>query len=216
TATPWEARRDIGFFNGLVKTIKETLFSPSGFFKKMPVSGGLADPLLYALIVSMAGLIVFYFWDSLLRAPLQDYVGPQFRTATEQNVLFSKGGPVLAIGTPFLLVGGLFVVSGIQHVLLLMFRGAQAGFEATFRVVCYSISPTVFLMVPVCGMPVASIWSLVLAIIGLKEAHRISGSRAALAVLAPFFACCGMLLMMIVLFLGAFAAAVGNFIQQYR
>ena len=216
TVTPWEARRERGFFTGLFSTIKETLFSPTAFFKSMPVYGGLTDPLLYALIVGMAGLIVFYFWDALLRAPLQNYVDTSFRAATEQDVLFSRGGPLFAILSPFFLLCWIFVIAGIQHLILLIFRGAQSGFEATFRVVCYSISPFIFLMVPVCGMPVASTWSIVLAIIGLKEAHRISGGKATVAVLGPLLACCGLLLIMIVLFLSAFAAAFSGMIQHYR
>jgi hypothetical protein len=214
--TPWEERHDIGFFNGLFRTLKETLLAPSAFFRKMPVTGGLTDPLLYALFVGMAGLMVFYLWDVLLRDPMQSFMSPQFRAASERNALYSRGGPFFAVLTPFFLLFWLFIISGIQHVILSVIRGAQAGFEATFRVVSYSISPFVFLMVPLCGMPVASTWMLVLTIIGLKEAHRISGGKAAFAVLFPFFLCCGLFLLVIALFLSAIVATFGGILQSYR
>jgi len=214
--TPWEERHEIGFFNGLFKTLKETLLEPSAFFRKMPVTGGLIDPLFYALIVGMAGLMVFYLWDILLRAPLQNFMSPQLRAASERNVLYSHGGPFFAVLTPFFLLFWLFIISGVQHVILLVVRGAQAGFEATFRVVSYSIAPFIFLLAPFCGMPVASTWMLVLAIIGLKEAHRISGGKAAFAVLFPFLLCCGLFLLVIALFLSVLAASVSGILQQYR
>ena len=37
--TPWEDRAATGFINGLYKTVNQVLFSPSDFFKKMPVTG---------------------------------------------------------------------------------------------------------------------------------------------------------------------------------
>lgn len=216
TGTPWEARHDLGFFNGLFTTVKETLFTPSVFFRNMPVTGGLTDPLLYALIVGMTGLMAFYVWDILLRDPLQSFMSPQLRAAAEQNALYSQRSPFFAVLTPFFLLVWLFVIAGVQHVILLLVRGAQAGFEATFRVVGYSVSPFVFLLLPLCGMPVASMWMLVLTVVGLKEAHRISGGKAAFAVLFPIILCCGLFLLVITLFLGAVAASFGSMLQHYR
>ncbi|MGE5174144.1 MAG: YIP1 family protein [Betaproteobacteria bacterium] len=214
--TPWEDRRTVGFMAGLFRTLKETLFRPSDFFKKMTVAGGLTDPLLYAMIIGMAGLMVFYFWDILLHDPMQNFMTPELRAASERGMFRTLGASFAAVLTPFLVILWLFVVSGMLHLFLLLVHGAKAGFEATFRVVSYSMSPFLFLIIPVCGVPITSLWIITLAIIGLKEAHETSGGKATVAVLFPFLFCCGLFVLAVALFMGAVAASFGNFVQMYK
>ncbi len=214
--TPWEDREAIGFLKALFRTLKETLFSPTVFFGKMRVTGGFSDPLLYALIVGMGGLMAFYVWDILLHTSVQNFMTPELRAASEGNMLRGQGMTFMAVLMPFLLIIWLFAVSGLLHLFLQLVRGAKTGFEATFRVVSYSISPFVFLLIPFCGMPMTSLWGLVLTIIGLKEAHGISGGKAAVAVLFPFIFCCGLIVTAIALFMGAIAAALSSMIYLYR
>ncbi len=207
--TAWEDRESVGFLTGLLKTLKETLLSPSQFFKKMAVTGGLTDPLLYAMIVGMAGLTFFYFWDILLHDSLRSFMTPELRAAADRNLISTMGTVVVALLTPFVLIFWLFVVSGMLHIILLMVRGASAGFEATFRAVSYSVAPLVFLVIPVCGMPITSLWIMILAIIGLKQAHEITGGKAAFAVLFPFLFCCGLFILAIAVFMSAVVASFG-------
>jgi len=216
SGTAWEDRENTGFLTGLFRTLKETIFAPSQFFKKMAVTGGLTDPLLYAMIVGMVGIIFFYFWDILLRTPLQSFMTPELRAAADRSLVSSMGTAVTAVLMPFVLIFWLFAVSGMLHLFLLMVRGARAGFEATFRVVSYGVSPLVFLVIPVCGMPVTSVWIMTLAIIGLKEAHEISGGKAAFAVLFPLLFCCGLLILTIALFMSAIAASFGWVMNMYH
>jgi hypothetical protein len=208
--TPWENREEVGFFPGLFKTLKETLFAPSEFFRKMPVSAGLTDPLLYALIIGMVGLMAHYFWDILLFNSLPHFISSEIRTAAGRSVAEGLRSPVAAMLLPFLLIFWLFVASGALHLFLLLARGALAGFEATFRVLAYGVSPFIFLIIPFCGMPIAGLWVMTVTIIGLKEAHRTTGGKAAFAVLFPFLFCCGLFLVTMVLFMGALAVSFGS------
>ena len=73
------------------------------------------------------------------------------------------------------------------RMVLLVFGAAQNGFNATIRVFCYAYSPMAFGVVPVLGHVVGTIWMVVIAIIGLREAHRTETWRATVAVLLPFF-----------------------------
>jgi hypothetical protein len=214
--TPWEDRDAVGILNGLFRTVRESLFRPSAFFGRMPVTGGLADPLLFAMIVGMVGLMFFYLWDILLHDSFQNFMTPELRAAAGRNVLRSKDAPFAALMTPFLLLIWLFIAAGMLHLFLLMVRGAKAGFEATFRVVSYCVSPFLFLAIPVCGMPITAVWVMSLAIIGLKEAHEISGGKASFAVLFPFLFCCGLIVIAIALFMGAVAASFGTMMNFYR
>jgi len=208
--TAWENREETGFFHGLFRTMKDVLFTPSDFFKKMPVSGGLTDPLLYALIVGMAGLMIHYIWDMLLYDSMTDFMASDVRTAAGRSVVEGLRSPFAAMMTPFLMIFWLFIASGALHLFLHLVRGALAGFEATFRVVAYGVSPFVFLIVPFCGMPIAGLWVMIIAIIGLKEAHGTTGGKAAFTVLFPFIFCCGLFIATMVLFMGAMAASFGS------
>jgi len=212
--TDWENREQTGFFIGFFRTIKEILSAPADFFKKMPLSGGLTDPLLFALMVGMAGLMSHYFWDTVLYNSMQDFMASEIGTASGRSIIQGFHSPLAALLTPFMLIFWLFAISGALHLFLHLIRGAGAGFEATFRAVSYSMSPFVFLIIPFCGMPISGLWVMILVIIGLKEAHTISGGKAAFAVLFPFIFCCGLLILAIALFMGAVVASFGSLLHR--
>jgi hypothetical protein len=203
------------FLRGLFTTLNDVLFHPS-VFKKMPITGGLTDPLLYALIFGMAGLI-FLFLANTAPGRNARYDDTGMKPAPGQNI-FSGGivMAVLAFLSPFLIILGLFITSGILHVCLMLVRGARSGFEATFRVVAYSNSAYIFLVIPFCGSLLAAVWAIVLAIIGLREAHETTGGKAAFAVFLPVVVCCGLVLVAIAMFMGAAAVSLGTMMQMQK
>jgi hypothetical protein len=71
-----------------------------------------------------------------------------------------------------------------------MLGGARHGFEATFRVMCYSEAAAVINVIPLCGGVVSGVYYLVLGIIGLSAAHGIGKGTAAAAVLLPLVVLC--------------------------
>jgi hypothetical protein len=214
--THWEDRESRGFLRGLFTTLNDVLFRPSVFFKKMPVTGGLTDPLLYALIIGMAGLIFSYFWQILLQGAMQEFMIPGMKAAAGRNIYGGIVIAALAFFSPFLIILGLFITSGILHVFLMLVKGARAGFEATFRVVAYGHSAYIFLVIPFCGSLLAAVWVVVLTIIGLREAHETTGGKAAFAVFLPVVVCCGLVLVAIALFMSAAAASLGTMMQLQR
>lgn len=210
--TAWEDREARGFFKGLFRTMNDALFRPTEFFRNMPVTGGLTDPLLYALIVGMTGFMFSYLWQILTRGSMENMMpGMQ-----GQHLLHGVGLTVTAFLSPFLVIIGLFVSAGILHLCLLMVKGAHAGFEATFRVASYSYSANVFLIIPFCGSLLAIVWSIVLSIIGLREAHKTTGGKAAFAVFFPVILCCGLTAFAVALFLGAAAGSLGLMMHMQK
>ncbi|OGW54250.1 MAG: hypothetical protein A2Z46_02115 [Nitrospirae bacterium RBG_19FT_COMBO_55_12] len=212
--TPWEDRAAQGAFKGLLKTVKGALFSPVEFFKKMAVTGGFLDPILYGLIVVMVGVIFSYLWQILFQGSIQNYLPAEMKKMPWFNIFPTLGLAVLAVLMPFMIILGLFIWSGILHVFLMMVKGTKNGFEATFRVVSYSYSPNILNVIPFCGGVIAWVWSIVLAVIGLKEAHETSGGKAAFAVLFPFLLCCGLAVAVALLMMGVMAASIGAAAQH--
>ncbi len=210
--TAWEDRESRGFFNGLFKTLSDALFRPTDFFRTMPVTGGLTDPLLYALIVGMIGLMFSYLWQILTRGAMQSMIG--MPSGAGQYLFQGIGLAVLAFLSPLLLIAGLFLSAGILHVCLMLVKGSRSGFEGTFRVVSYGYSANVFWAIPFCGGLLAGVWAIVLYIIGLREAHETTGGKAAFAVFLPAIVCCGLLFFALAMLLGAAAGSLGLMMQH--
>jgi hypothetical protein len=197
--TPWERRQQIGFASAFVETTQQVLTRPSDFFRAMPVTGGIGGPLLYGMIAGYIGLLASALYSFVLRSALGSSswnFGPRGGDLERIMPMLTSGVGMIGqvIFGPLIVVIGLFIVSAIVHVCLLALGGAASGFEGTFRVAAYANAAAVIRIVPVCGDIIAFFYYVVLAIIGVAEAHRISGLKAAAAVLLPFLllcCCCG-------------------------
>jgi hypothetical protein len=194
--TPWERRSQIGIVNALIETTKQVLLQPVVFFRSMPVTGGLGDPLLYAVIIGYAGLLVSTIYNLVFRGVLTSSLS-RFggNSEMEQLASFMQGGTGVVVNLilgPVFIVVFLFVSAGIFHLVLLALGGAARGFEGTFRVAGYSQAASIFNIIPACGGIIGLVYVIVLLVIGLSEAHGISRGKAAAAVLIPFviFCCC--------------------------
>lgn len=210
--TAWEDPSTRWTVQGLLSSLKDVLFAPANFFRAMNVTGGITDPMLFALITGMVSWMTYYFWMIVLHDPLGSYLPT--KGASDLDLFQGAGLAAAAVLAPFVLIASLFIWSGILHLLLMMVRGAKNGFEATFRVVSYSIGAYVFLMVPFCGAIISGLWTIVLAIIGLKEAHGTTGGKASFAVLFPLIMCCAMVMLFFLLILGSVAASFGTMPHQ--
>ncbi|MDH4163447.1 MAG: YIP1 family protein [Nitrospirota bacterium] len=214
TRTPWEDRSTVGGLRGIMETLKGSLFAPGNFFKNMPVTGGLTDPIVYALITGMVGIMAFYLWQTLLHDALPVMMPHDIKGPAAFDALSGIHIAVIAFAAPFSIILNLFIWSGLLHLLLLLVQGAKNGFEATFRVAAYSYGANIFLAVPFCGWPLAIVWSIVLVIIGLKESHGTTGGKSAFVVLFPLIMCCAAAVLFSVLILGTVAASLGTMTNQ--
>lgn len=191
---PWEERDRIGFGNALVETTKRVLGAPVPLFRALSRPSGIGSPLLYAVIVGWLGVVAASFYSALFQSLVGSSMagfGESPELAAALGFAQSWGGfLVQAIFAPVGLVIGLFVVAGVFHLMLLILGGAKGSFETSFAVVGYAQAPALLMIVPFCGSLVAWVWSLVLYIIGLSEAHGISRGKAAAAVLLPLLLVC--------------------------
>jgi hypothetical protein len=182
TGFPWPPPEDGALLSAFGETWRSATFDPGAFFRRLPTSHGTGPALLYYLVLGILLAGVALFWD--MTGVFTQAAGDE---ALAAELGFGTIDPVISfLLAPLLLLLALFVSAGVVHLLLLVFGGAGGGFGTTLRVFCYAYSPMVFGVVPLLGTAVGSIWMLVLAIIGLREAHRTDGWKAAVAVLLPF------------------------------
>ncbi|OGR34864.1 MAG: hypothetical protein A2051_11280 [Desulfovibrionales bacterium GWA2_65_9] len=185
---PFEELPRYGFFPGLWGTITAVLKTPSDFFRAMPVTGGMAKPLIFHLLLAEFMVLSQYIWSLTSLGALSQYTGSQ--ELMDLGLGMAGAGPILIlVFYPLLLVLRLMIMTGIIHFILrVLFRftgGQGSGAEATFRVLCYSAAPLILGVLPFFGPLLGGVWSIGLTIIGLREAHRTRGSAAMFAVLLP-------------------------------
>ena len=198
----WEDRENTGFFGGLWQTWKESVFYPNRFFSALPLKGGIGSPLLYALIVVWLGLAVEQLWGLLFVGFWMDaltgyFPMEDFYWTTGLQTGFSFLYVILA---PIPIIIGLFIITGVYHLIMMIFGWAAKDFEATFRTFAYASGPLAFMIVPICGGTIGWIWALVLAIIGLKHTQTKNGGRAALVIFLPIIICCCLGIILIAIF----------------
>ncbi|MDP3428625.1 MAG: YIP1 family protein [Humidesulfovibrio sp.] len=185
---PFEDLPSHGFFPGLWRTITEVLKTPAAFFRAMPISGGMAKPLVFHLLLAEFMVLSQFFWGMSGLSALSQYSGNQ--EFMDLGLGLAGTSPIfILVLYPLLLILRLMLMTGVIHFLLcVIFRftgGKGSGSEATFRVLCYSAAPLILGVVPFFGPLLGGVWSIALTIIGLKEAHRTSGSTAMFAVMLP-------------------------------
>ena len=206
---PWEHRQERGFVNAFIETLAMVLTKPDLAFRTMKTEGGLAEPLIYALIGGCVGGIV----SLLLSLGLQSmglFTGQ--RDAFTAMAGMGIGMIALIVLVPVFIVALLFIAAAIVHLCLMIVGGASKSFETTFRVLAFSHGSTGPLqIIPVCGGLIAGVWALIVNCIGLARAHETSTGRATLAVLLPVIVCCGGGLLLLFLFMfGALGAWSGS------
>jgi len=206
---PWEHRQERGFANAFIETLAMVLTKPDLAFRTMKTEGGLAEPLVYALIGGCVGGIM----SLLLSLGLQSmglFAGQRDTFAALAGV--GVGSIALIILVPVFIVIGLFIGAAIVHLCLMIVGGANKSFETTFRVLAFSHGSTGPLqIIPVCGGLIAGVWALIVNCIGLARAHETTTGRATLAVLLPVIVCCGGGLLLLFLFMfGALGAWSGS------
>jgi hypothetical protein len=92
---------------------------------------------------------------------------------------------------PLWILLGLHIGAGLIHLALKLLGAAHYPYEATLRVVAYGMGSTYPLMiVPLVGGLLASVWLLVVEIIGVMRVQETTAAEAAAAALIPILFCC--------------------------
>ncbi|MFC1834309.1 YIP1 family protein [Thermodesulfobacteriota bacterium] len=196
---PWEDQDELGFFEAIMRTIKETLFDSEGFFTRMPVRGGFVTPLLYALIVTTLGSMVSQLFGVAYPSPLMD------------KVALPANWPLwVGLLTPFVVFIMVIVWAVILHVSLFIVGGASDDLEATFRVSCYASTPELLNIIPVYGGVIGFAWRIYVTVIGIRTVHRTSTGKAIAAVVLPSIVCCALVVGVVMLGLAGLGMSAGT------
>ncbi len=210
----WEDQ-SLPFFGRIWETLRPSLLQPREFFSDMRRAGDYTQPMIYLAILGFVGTLIGMIWQMpfqmmSLAAQGQQGGGGGGGAAATGGVL---GLVCTVLFAPVVIVILAWISAGIYHLVLSLLGGANEGYEATFRVVCYSSAATTMLnIIPCVGGCVGTVWMIVMLVIGLSTVHETDGWKAAVAVIAPIVLCLGAVLVGIFLIFGAAfgAAAAGG------
>ena len=147
----------------------------------MPRDGSFGAVLIYYVVITVIAAGLQLFWRLVL-PPLPLHLIPGWPLKEEA----SRSGDVISfLLTPVFALIALFIVAAILHVVLKMIRGARHEFDVTARTVAFTHGPAVFAAVPYVGNAIGAIWTLVLTVIGLREAQETTTGKAIFAVVLP-------------------------------
>ncbi len=183
---------------GLWRTLK--LLPSDSFHKGAPWTGGLGPPLRFAAacatigalgaaVLGVVGAFATVALLDALRGVVQVHPDPNAR-ALFLNVLDlvrSFAGPdkallgvALALLTPVVTVLEVLVISALTQPVARAL-GGQGTFEGTLRAVAYAQGAYVLKVVPLVGGSVSFLAVVLVAYLGLRRAHGLSGGRALIA-----------------------------------
>ena len=190
-APAWERRPQVKLFPAFFMTIRDVLFEPHLTFPRMPVDGRLMRPTTFVLMMQLTVGLICTIMSVMLQLP--SLTQTFSRTEEFRNLSLPIGLMIVLIPLGYILsvaiaLGFNFVIVGIHHLVLMLLGGANKGYDATYKVICYSYAAQVFNLI-FCS-PAALVFYFIATIIGLSKVHGTEGWKAAVAMLAPLILCC--------------------------
>ncbi|MBW2027964.1 MAG: YIP1 family protein [Deltaproteobacteria bacterium] len=177
TLPPWEKRLELGLWQGIYRTFKEVLLSPETIFHDMTCRRGIKEPLAFGVLFGSVGSMFSFFWQFL--------TGWGRIISLAQGALGQIGLSLVFVSVmifiPIFVLITMFLGSAVLHLVLVMSRAGNKGFEGTFRVVAYSQVAQIMGFFPFVGGFIGGLWQLIIQIIGLREIHDTSYLRIFMA-----------------------------------
>jgi hypothetical protein len=159
-----------------IETWKEVIQRPSDFFRKMPTTGGYADPLIFAAINSFIyGLLAALFNRGMMEGMYGYGIGGggfSFFTALMAAIM----APIAGIVS--ILIGAAIIY--IVYKIL----GGTGTYEGTVRFVSYANAVMVIYWIPIIGW-IFGLYEIYLYIVGGMFVHKVSMGKSAIAILLP-------------------------------
>lgn len=190
-------------------TVWQIVSSPVQFYKNLPTTGGLSGPLTFALVTHWLGSALGYLTHLMSGSAAtqlmqrliqlgQDYPEidspgrlSQLQSVKERLIEWSFGAGSVVID-PFLtlisiLITSAFVFAGARILVSPSPAEKPEGitYESAVRIISYGMAPQLLCIFPFFGVGIASLYTLVVTVIGAREVYRVGTGRAIVIALFP-------------------------------
>lgn len=168
----------------IIETAKGFLLQPVQSFQKARVTA-LGDAIKYFIILLIINTILTVIVDLVLGSAILSAIN-QVMGQIGMGELFLAETLGMAVAAIILVIISLimvFVIGGWLH-LFVYLLGGRKGYIETVKALLFGSTPYMLIgWIPVIGILVGGIWSLILAILGIRELHQVSTGKAAGAVI---------------------------------
>lgn len=181
---PWLERTRIGRWRAYWQTVGRSFVAPGALMRATPVESSVGPAWTFLLINLLAPYLIGSLPFTLLFLGIM-LAGPAGGGGGWAPMVASLAA--LTIGA-VVVMGVLVLFWALSAHALLHLTGPKGELKRTVEAICYSSGPNVLYGIPLLGCyiggSVGAVWWLVSACIAIKEAHRVSAGRAALAGIA--------------------------------
>jgi hypothetical protein len=178
----WEERDSIGGLKAATRTVRDLLGNSNWTFAHMKRVADAAGPFCFALFLGYLGYYANFAFSVII---LRLNGGNLARTWILLNSDYFVGflATMAYFFIPLFITLIVTLNSVVIHFSLALTGGVKQPFQTTWRVVNYSLGASMALLfIPVLGMPLATVWNLVLLTVGTARMHDVPPGRAVIAV----------------------------------
>lgn len=192
--TPWDRRAELGFFKAYFLTAWATISRPAPFFRKARSEGSFGSSFLFALVSNVLAftptMLLYLLFFLALPGFLERAAADGTEDAPKQDFFAIFYGIMAgyAVVLPFLGVAFTLFVAGIDH-LVMRIAGVPGSFGVTFRAASLSLGPLIVGVIPLCGMYVYPLWTVVLKMFAYQGLHRTTMAKGAWGAWVSFALC---------------------------
>jgi hypothetical protein len=183
----WE-NPELSSLPALLTTLGRVLWQPKRFFADLPLSGGLGEPLGFALVVGTLGVLSTLIWQLILEGGLSVTMPAVALSQHLGNILQD---PKVVVGifllTPLLVALGQFFLSLCLLGAVRLTGPEDTTFEAVFRLVAYAQASAAVCLIPWGGAFLAAVLNFLLVLIGLSKKFNFSIFKALFTLLLAAF-----------------------------
>jgi hypothetical protein len=205
TVLPWDERANLGVWRAWWQTSMLMIGQPVKATLKAKPDAPLGSSLFFAALASLVGIGPTVLLYGLAMVPVLAFSPnddlPKFAPALV---------PVFVVLYLLLYVAfqmaSVLVVSGIDHLALMVVGAEPRAYTVTVRAHALSMGCYLVGLVPLCGLYVFPLWSLVLRVITNMHFHKTSGGRAAAAIVGPMLLFCGGIITLYIALIGLAAS----------
>jgi predicted Zn finger-like uncharacterized protein len=179
---PWFDSRKRGILSRWFGTVRMALFQPARLIDGTPATGKTASAFGFALLTNVAVYLAFAVPLMAFSFLMVSGVAAGGGRAGTIVAMIGSTAVMAGIGLGFVLA--LILVGGaITHGILRMTGPTHAGLSRTYQAMSLSSGANIVSAIPCLGGYFGWIWWLISAVLMVRSGQKVSGGRAALAVL---------------------------------
>ena len=160
--------------SALLATLRRVLLQPRSFFTNLPLTGGLGEPLGFALLVGTTGVLSSFLWQLVLEGGFSETM-PVMALSKQMGNLMNDPRVIVGIFmlSPFLVILGQFFLSVCLLWAARLTGPGDTTFESVFRIAAYAQAPAVICLIPWGGAFIAGSLELDFVNHGIIEKIRL-------------------------------------------